>query len=629
IEDMEAGRANNLPILMNVDEEGRFKKEVELWVGKFVKDADPGIVADLKKRKLLYKEEMYEHEYPFCWRCDTPLIYYAKTSWFVKMTALRDQLIVNNEQINWVPNHLKHGRFGEWLKDVKDWNLSRERYWGTPLPIWECVKCQDVKVIASAKEIKKKIRDLHRPFVDRVIFECAKCGGEMKRVAAVADCWFDSGSMPYAQWHYPFENKEKIDNSEAFPADFISEAIDQTRGWFYTLLAVSTLLDRGPAYKNVICLGHVLDAKGQKMSKSRGNIVEPMEMINQYGADTVRWYLYTVNQAGDPKRFDAKDLKDKYNRFFGTLYNTLIFFTTYAEKSFKPSQIFNPKDELDKWVLSRLHTLISGVTESLENYEVVDAARAVEVFVEELSNWYVRRSRRRFQKPEKISEKKEATQTLHLVLLTLAKLIAPFIPFLSEEIYLSLKKAKMPESVHLCDWPAADKERIDQKLEEKMVKVREIIALALAERAANGLKVRQPLRELKIKERALVNEKDLLALIQDEVNVRTVVFDETLKGRIELDKKITKELKEEGAARDWVRSLQDMRKAAGLTRQDKIVIAWSSQEPAMKKMMVRWEEYFKKESLAKEIEVLKKQTKYLQEAEIKSDEGRIKLAIRK
>jgi len=629
IEDMEAGRANDLPTLVTVNEEGKFTEEVGQWQHKFVKDADPEIIADLKKRKLLFGEEMYEHDYPFCWRCDTPLLYMAKTSWFIKMTALREQLLANNNEINWVPDYLKQGRFGEWLRDVKDWNLSRERYWGTPLPIWECEKCQEIKVVGSVKELNRKLKDLHRPFIDTVILECAKCGGKMHRVSAVADCWFDSGSMPYAQWHYPFENKNKIDDKEAFPADFISEAIDQTRGWFYTLLAVSTLLDRGPAFKNVISLGHVLDAKGQKMSKSKGNIVQPMEVINQYGADTVRWYLYTVNQAGDPKRFDVKDIKDKYNRFFGTLFNTFIFFKTYTDKNFKPQRSFSPKNILDKWIISLTQSLVEGVGDSLEQYDVVNAARAIETFVDNLSNWYVRRSRRRFQKPENAAEKNEAAQTFYLVLLTLAKLTAPFIPFLAEEIYLGLKKIRMPESVHLNDWPELDKKLINKGLEEKMMQLRQVVAQALAQRASAGLKVRQPLGALKIKNQALSHDKELLELIKDEVNVKEVVFDENLKGgEIKLDTKITKELKAEGLAREIVRSLQEMRKDAVLSRKDTISVAWNSGEKIIKDLFADFEEYLKAESLAKEISAFDKKEKYLLEKTIELEGGKLKLAIK-
>jgi len=606
IEDMELGQKEGLPQILTVELDGKVKKGMAIpGEGKFVKDADLDIKADLKKRKFLYKEEIYEHEYPFCWRCATPLIYYAKTSWFIKMSALREKLIVNNEKINWEPAHIKEGRFGEWLKDVKDWNLSRDRFWGTPLPVWECEKCGEFKVIGSVKELPKKLKDLHRPFIDEIFFSCEKCSGLMKRAPVVIDVWFDSGAMPYAQWHYPFENKQKIDFGEAFPADFICEAIDQTRGWFYTLHAISTLLDKGPAYKNVISLGHVLDSKGQKMSKSRGNIVMPMDVIDQFGADCVRWYFYTINSAGDPKLFDIKDVKDKYNRFFGTLYNTLVFYNTYVDKNFKPAKKFRPKDILDKWIVSLLHSLAGQVTDSMDYYDVVLAARACEKFVDNLSNWFVRRSRRRFQKPENPAEQNEAAQTLYYVLLNLAKLGAPFIPFLSEEIFQNLKKSKMPESVHLCDWPVADKKLINKKLEEKMAWLREIVALALAERAGAGIKVRQPLNQLKVKSLKLKGEKELIELIKDEVNIKEIIFDEVFEAEINLDKKITKELKEEGIVRELVRQIQDMRKQAGLTRKDKIELKLETKNLKLKTIFENWSGFIFKETLSQKFDETK------------------------
>jgi len=627
VEDMEVGKVHDLPILMTVDEEGKFKEEVFQWRGKFVKDADSEIIADLKKRKLLYKEEMYEHEYPFCWRCDTPLLYYAKTSWFIKMTALREQLLANNEKINWVPDYLKQGRFGEWLKEVKDWNLSRERYWGTPLPVWECAKCGEIKVVGSVKELGKRLKDLHRPRIDKITFECAKCGDVMVRVKAVMDCWFDSGSMPYAQWHYPFENKEKIDEGEAFPADFICEGVDQTRGWFYTLLAISTLLGRGPAFKNVISLGHVLDAKGQKMSKSRGNVVAPMEVMENFGADTARWYFYTINQAGDAKRFDLKDVRDKHNRFLSTLFNACLFFKTYTEKSFKPQKDFKSSNLLDRWILSLFSSLNLEMIDDLERYDVVNAARKLENFVEEFSNWYVRRSRRRFQKPVSAAEKNEAAQTLYRVLLGSAKLAAPFIPFLSEEIYRGIKKGRMPESVHLCDYPEADKKLINKDLEASMKIIREIAALALAERAAEGIKVRQPLALLEIKNKNLNLKNELLNILKDEINVKKIIFNEALKSEIKLDKKITKELKEEGLVRELIRQLQDMRKEAGFTRRHKIVLKLEIKDSVLADIVERWRQLIYKETLAQSFELAKKEVKFNLEKELILEGKKIKAAI--
>jgi isoleucyl-tRNA synthetase len=411
--------------------------------------------------------------------------------------------------------------------------------------------------------------------------------------------------MPFAQWHYHFENKEIIVQGEWFPADYISEAVDQTRGWFYTLLAISTLLDKGPAFKNVISVGHVLDAKGQKMSKSKGNVVEPMDVINEFGADAIRWYFYTINQAGEPKRFDLKDVKDKHNRFFGTLWNTSVFFETYVDKNFKPAKNFKPKHVLDRWIISLLNSLLLQMAEGLEKYDVVSPARAFEKYVENLSNWYVRRSRRRFQKPENASEKNEASQTLYFVLVNLAKSAAPFIPFISEEIYLNLTKnykvkAKdRKESVHLCDFPLADKKMIDNRLEEKMDEIRKIAALALAERAASQIKVRQPLAKLKIKNQKLKTEAELLDILKDELNVKEIIFDEELKKEIDLDKRITKELKEEGMARELVRQIQDARKQMGLTRNDTIALNFHSKDNDAQKFLSSWKEFILKETFAR------------------------------
>jgi len=567
-DDMRVGKENNLPVLMTVNEEGKFKNKVKNWAGMFVKDADPLIIEDLKKRRLLYKEEMYEHEYPFCWRCKTPLLYYAKISWFIKMTDIKKELMKNSEEINWMPKHIKKGRFGEWLKGVKDWNLSRERYWGTPLPIWQCEKCKKQVCIGSVKELtqeaKTKIKDLHRPFIDKITFKC-ECKGTMKRVPEVIDCWFDSGSMPFAQWHYPFENKDKIDKNEFFPADFIAEGMDQTRGWFYTLLAISTLLGKGISYRNVICLGLVLDAKGQKMSKSRGNIIEPQEIINKFGADCARFYFYIINPAGEVKRFDFKDNQSLYRKFFDTLWQSYIFFSTYTDKSFKPEKSFKPKNLLNQWIISRLENLNSQVSKNLDSYDIVLAARALLDFVDDLSNWYIRRSRRRFQKPETKEIKEEASQSLYYALLKLTKLIAPFTPFIAEELYQKLNGAE--KSVHLDDYPTPDEKLINAELEEKMEKIRGIITEALAQRAEAGVKVRQPLRELRIMNYELRGKKDFLGLIKEEVNVKEITFGKEIK----LDTKITEELRKEGSDREQIRNVNLLRKELGLTSEYIIV----------------------------------------------------------
>jgi len=744
-DDMSAGKKNNLPVILNVDEEGKYKKEVADWAGMFVKDADPLIIKKLQERELLFKEELYEHDYPFCWRCNSPLIYYAKESWFINMQKVKAALIKNNKMINWVPAHLKEGRFGEWLREVKDWAFSRERYWGTPLPIWQCQKCGhreavggredllkqkfstnnyyilrhgqtiyqkdaekkkrmypwpettsiplteegEAQIKKSAQELKNKnisviycsdmfrtrqtadivmkelgvkdmffderLRDInhgiymgglktefykkfspeirfdqkpengetwneckkrvlnileeidrkyqnkniliishgdplwllggamngfgreellkqifveqkyvqtgqwrqidfkkfpynqagdldfHRPYVDEVKFACSRCDGLMRRVPELIDVWFDSGSMPFA-------------STAKFPADYICEAVDQTRGWFYTLLAIATLLGRGTPYKNVISLGHVLDEKGEKMSKSKGNIVDPWYVIDKYGIDAVRWYFYTVNQPGEVKMFSEKELAESLRKFIMIYWNSFVFFETYktdlrAEKS---------KNILDGWIVSKLNGLIKEVTAKLDDYDVTGAARAIEDFtVNDLSLWYIRRSRKRFQ---------EAQGTLSFALLTLSKLTAPFIPFLSEEIYQCLT-FNVKQSVHLADWPKSESRLINKKLEREMEKVREIVASALSERAKSGIKVRQPLQKLEIPEEI---DKELLDLIKEEINVKEVILGSALK----LDTNITPELKEEGIVRDIVRQIQEARKQAGLKPQDRVSVVY-------------------------------------------------------
>lgn len=751
-DDMRVGKENNLQVLLTVDEEGKMIAPNYEWDKMFVKDADPLIIKDLKEKEMLFKEELYEHDYPFCWRCSSPLLYYAKESWFINMQKVKERLIKNNQKINWVPAYLKEGRFGEWLKDLKDWAFSRERYWGTPLPIWQCSGCghkevlgsledlvslqfstnhyyifrhghsdRQVKNIASCwpeitplhltkrgieearrsaqklkdkkidiiffsdlartketaeiisqktgdeviaderlreinvgifngknpklfwdflakngnhisvkapngdslmdtgkrmydflKEINEKYQNknivivshelplslleglvrgwpleriikfrrenkekliktgqwreikfknlpydekmelnFHKPFIDSVKFKCKKCYGIMERVPEVADVWFDSGSMPFAQHHYPFEKK-----NFQFPADYISEAIDQTRGWFYTLLAVSSLLGFGAPYKNVISLGHVLDEKGEKMSKSKGNVVDPWKIIEKYGADSVRWHFYTVNQPGDPKLFSEKDIDQALKKFILTLKNSFTFYQTYITL-FKrsPKKHYYAKNILDKWVISKLNELILEATEKLDKYDVTGAARSIEDFVvNDLSLWYIRRSRKRFE---------EAEGTLAHVLLTVSKLTAPFIPFLSEEIYRAIgnRESGIGKSAHLADWPKADKKLINKRLNQNMDMVRGVVASALAERAKVGIKVRQPLSKLQITNYKLQKEKELLKLIKDEVNVKNIGFGKTLA----LDTQITPELKKEGEKREIVRNVKDLRKELGLS----------------------------------------------------------------
>ena len=527
-------RENGLPFINLVDTQGKFEADTA-WAGTFVKDADPLILADLKERGLLFAAVPFAHDYPFCWRCDTPLLYYARPTWFIRMTAVRDHLVRNNRSVNWMPDNIKEGRMGNFLENVIDWGLSRERYWGTPLPVWRC-ECGHMHVIGSRAELREMaVKDpgedieLHRPFIDAVTLRCPECGGEMHRVKEVIDCWYDSGSMPFAQWHYPFEHKEEFEKN--FPADFISEAIDQTRGWFYTLEAISTVLfDRAP-FRNCIVMGHVQDAEGRKMSKHLGNVVDPFTMLDKFGADALRWYFYTTSAPWLPKRFSEEAVQEGIRKFLATLQNTYGFFTLYAQiDGFDP--LAHPLDRteltlMDKWILSRLNSLIARVDEDLQNYRVTEPANAIAAFVDDLSNWYVRRGRERFWGKGMAGEKEAAFATLYHVLVTLAKLCAPFIPFLSEEIYQNLVVNNIPgapESVHLCDYPEADRSRIDPDMEEQMSALLEAIQLGRACRNAANLKVRQPLSRMYVKGAAF--DEAYQALCEDELNVKEVVFTE-------------------------------------------------------------------------------------------------------
>ncbi len=806
-DDSNVGRENDLPTLITVDTEGKMSAEVPGF-GIPVKKkneknkyaVDELILEDLKKRELLFKEELYEHDYPFCWRCDTPLIYYAKPSWFIRMSEFSEKLVKNNEKINWIPEHFKEGRFGEWLKGVKDWAISRERYWGTPLPIWKCEKCGETKIVESINEIKEqlgnpnklflirhaeaenniknilnclpetkkypltakgkmqakkisadlkekgidlifsspilrtketaeiiskeigvkiefdeKLRewdsgefngktdnellevypnwfdenrkkdkagveglvdvlermrlflneinekykgknivivshgdpllvlesilldektanlekdyypkkgeylefyskrfDLHKPFIDDVKLKCS-CGEEMQKVPEVLDVWFDSGSMPLAQFYYPAsasaEEKEKVESGKFFPADYISEAVDQTRGWFYTLHAIATLLNEsgkvptGYAFKNVICLGHILDAKGKKMSKSKGNVIEPMKVMDEYGADMLRWMLYTINQPGLPKKFDIKNMKDIMNRVFRMLWNSYSFFVMYANiDGFQPQdtryKIQDTKNLLDKWIISEMQMLIKNVDEKLEAYDVYSSAKSIEVFVDNLSNWYIRRSRKRFWKSENDGDKNEAYETLHYVLITLSKLMAPFTPFISEEIYRNLSGAVETQnfaSVHLQDFPIADEKLIDEKLNEEMAKTREIISVGLQKRALAKIKVRQPLRVASIKYK--VGSEDIIDIIKEELNIKEVKINENQEEEIILDTEITLELKLEGQAREVIRFIQEMRKEAGFEVDNRIEIVYSGESIVLEKFNI----LIAKETLANDI----------------------------
>ncbi len=535
-DDAKVGKANDLPFVQLVNEQGNFVKSAEFIKGMFVKDADPLILKDLKQRGLAFKLTDYEHSYPFCWRCDTPLIYYARDTWFIKMTEVRDKLLYNNNIINWMPDNIREGRMGNFLENVVDWGLSRSRYWGTPLPIWEC-ECGHRHMIGSIAELKEMGDDvpedieLHKPFIDKVFLNCPKCGtGKMKRVADVIDCWYDSGSMPFAQWHYPFENKELFD--ENYPADFISEAIDQTRGWFYTLLAISTLLFEKPAFKNCIVLGHVNDKEGQKMSKHKGNVVDPWTVLDKQGADAVRWYFYIGSAPWLPSRFSEEAVSEHQRKFMGTLWNTYAFYVLYAGiDNFNPMQYKLEYDKLtimDRWVLSRLHTLIGTVDKNLEQYKLTESARAIQEFVDDLSNWYVRRNRERFWQKDMTQDKINAYMTLYTVLSELIKVAAPFVPFITEEIYGNIVRnvdPDAPESVHLCDFPVVDPKYPDADLEKYMDRVLKHVVLGRACRNTANIKNRQPVARMYIKDSIVLPElyKDIIA---DELNVKEIVFTE-------------------------------------------------------------------------------------------------------
>lgn len=536
-DDYNVGLKYDLPVVRPVNASGEFEEIVKDYQSKFVKDADPEIIADLKKRNLLFRKEMIEHSYPHCWRCDSPLLYYARDSWYIRTTQFKENMLRNNSQIHWYPPEVGEGRFGEWLKNNVDWALSRDRYWGTPLNIWVCEKCQHQVCIGSIEELRKKGTnvpeniDLHKPFVDDVIIPCEKCKGQMKRVTEVIDVWFDSGSMPYAQWHYPFENKEVF--AENFPADFICEGVDQTRGWFYSLLAISTLLFDKPAFKNIVVNELILDKDGQKMSKSRGNVVVPEEVISKYGVDPLRWYFVTVSAPWVPKRFDVEGILEVYRKFYDTLFNTYSFFALYAniDKYKAPTKEipFEQRPEIDRWILSLLYTIVEQVNEKLENYDMTRAARLIsDYLLDDVSNWYVRRNRRRFWKGEMNADKVSAYQTLYEVLLTICKLIAPFSPFVSEEIYQNLRTADMAESVHLVDYPTVTKEMKDHQdpeLENRMRNAQLVVSIARAIRNETKLKVRQPLSEMIVatpSKSVRESIEKVAHIIKDEINVKRI-----------------------------------------------------------------------------------------------------------
>ena len=531
-DDSKVGHRYDLPFVQLVNEKGEMTEETP-WAGTFCKKADMAVLQALEDKDLLFDAPLFEHSYPHCWRCDTPLIYYARETWFIRMTAVKEDLIRNNNTINWIPESIGKGRFGDWLENVQDWGLSRNRYWGTPLPVWQC-ECGHQDCIGSIEELKEKADncpddiELHRPYIDAVTIKCPKCGKEMHRVPEVIDCWFDSGSMPFAQHHYPFENKEIFEKQ--FPAQFISEAVDQTRGWFYSLLAISTLLFNKAPYENVIVLGLVQDENGQKMSKSKGNAVDPFDALQTYGADAIRWYFYTSSAPWLPSRFAGKTVVEGQRKFMGTLWNTYAFFVLYANidnfDATKYSLEYDKLAVMDKWLLSRLESTVKAVDDNLANYRIPEAAKALQSFVDDMSNWYVRRSRERFWAKGMEQDKINAYMTLYTALVTVAKAAAPMIPFMTEDIYQNLVKsidASAPESIHLCDFPEVHENWIDPKMEEDMADLLEIVVMGRAARNTANIKNRQPIGTMYVKSEFQLSEF-YKEIIEDELNVKEVVF---------------------------------------------------------------------------------------------------------
>jgi isoleucyl-tRNA synthetase len=629
--DFQAGEDNGLDFVRDyVDLQGIIQGTYP-FAGKFVKEADPLILDELHKKKLLYRSERIRHTYPFCWRCGTPLLYYAKPSWYIKTTAMKERLISGNAEINWYPEYIKYGRFGDWLNNNVDWAFSRERYWGTPLPIWRCQSCKHEECIGSVKELKQKkgvkgvdkLSDLHRPYVDEVTYSCpsTKCDGEMHRVPEVIDCWFDSGAMPFAQWHYPFENQDTFKAN--FPADYICEAVDQTRGWFYSLHAISILLKEQPCFKNVICLGHILDSAGEKMSKSKGNVVRPEDVLATSGADALRWYMYTSSPPGNVRRFSKELVEEVVRKFLLTLWNTYSFFVTYANiDKFDPRTAASTehRPELDRWILSELNQLTDGVTRSLDEYDATVAGRKIEEFVDNLSNWYVRRSRRRFWKSENDTDKQSAYVTLYQCLITLAKLLAPLTPFVAEELYQNLVRPfdkDAPESIHLTDYPLADLSQVDEKLSAAVNLVVKITSLGRAARAKSNLKVRQPLAKVLVKVRTEPERAGLEQMatqVLDELNVKELNVVENLPVEkhpdwpvveegglmVMVDTDISQELADEGLARELVHRLQTMRKQAGFDIADHIETYYEG-GPSVQRVMENFAQYVKQETLSRNL----------------------------
>ena len=652
-EDLGLGREKGLNFVQPVDLQGIVTGDYP-FAGKFVKDADPEIMDDLKERGLLHHRDIYHHTYPFCWRCDTPLLYYAKSSWYIRTSALKDDLVDGNSRINWYPDHIKEGRFGEWLRNNVDWAISRERYWGTPIPIWQCGTCNSQVCVGGREELKERLEgkaalvdglDLHRPYIDGVTLPCdaTGCDGVMSRIPEVMDCWFDSGAMPFAQAHYPFENPE-MEKEGLFPADYICEAVDQTRGWFYSLHALSTLLKGEPSYKNVICLGLILDERGRKMSKRVGNVVEPLPLLDEHGADALRWYLFTASQPGEARRFSSRLVNQTLRQVLLTLWNIYSFFTGYAAiDKFDPSRKpagWKPDNELDRWVLSELNELVAEVDRCMENYDPTNAGRRIQEFVDRLSNWYVRRSRRRFwRSDEGDADKMSGYFTLHTCLVTVAKLMAPLAPFVSEEIYQNLVCSvdpEAPDSVHLADFPVADESLVDDDLMEATRLAMRIASMGRAARSKSGLKVRQPLASAAIKTRS-ASERAFVAQVRpqilDELNIKDIeVLDDesplfreaqeqagsdpsTSSGAavvtvghytasleagylVAVNGEITPELAEEGLAREFVHRIQGLRRSANFEVTDHIETWYDGPAELSQVMRGDFSDYIREETLS-------------------------------
>ena len=591
VDDLRLCQEKGIPFKHTVGLDGKFLPYVEKFAGLHVKEADPVIIDDLKERGLLYKAETILHTYPFCWRCGTPLIYYALDAWYIRTTERKEQLLANNNATHWVPDHIRTGRMGDWLENNVEWPFSPSRYWGTPVPIWICEGCDEQRIVSSAAEIGLDDKaDLHRPHIDAVTLKCEKCGSVMRRVPEVMDTWFDSGSMPFAQRGYPRNGKEVFE--ETFPADFISEAVDQTRGWFYTLLAISTLLFNQNSYRNVICLGHVVDPKGKKASKSRGNVLDPNYLFDNFGSDAVRWYFYTSTQVGENYRTGDAALKETVQQFFIPLWNCYSFFVTYARlDNFDPAQPSVPVEErhvLDRWLMSKLSGLVATVTSGLDAYEPVEPARRIQRFVDDLSNWYIRRSRRRFWKSQSDRDKMAAYQTLYEALRTVSGLMAPFAPFVSDAMYRNLSDGK---SVHLSDFPVPPAAE-DPQVEADMARARQAVESGLAARDAARLKVRQPLAGIALPGDPLPD--DIAAIVREELNVKSITFGAP---EVKLDTVIGEELKLEGLAREVVRVIQDRRKKLGLNVEDRIDTRYDA-DGMLARAIERHGDYIKSETLS-------------------------------